>query len=132
MTRGQLRPAAATAPTAHQFSVASCGEPVNFESLRRYTLGNPEVEREVLQLFCEHAPTMLARLRAADDEKSWHDAAHAMKGSALALGAWRIAELATQAEVPGDGIRRREELLTALEAAVDEVQDFIAAADWAR
>jgi HPt (histidine-containing phosphotransfer) domain-containing protein len=131
MTRVQLRQIIQSAAAPSQFPVASRGDPVNLESLRRYTLGNAEVEREVLQLFCEHAPIMFSRLSAAATEKDWRDSAHALKGSALALGAWRIADLATQAEAT-DGFAHRGDLLGRIEGAIDEVQDFIAAADWPR
>ena len=131
MTRVQLRQITDTEIAPRKFAAVSSGEPVNLDSLRRYTLGNAEVEREVLQLFCEHAPIMLGRLKAAAGEKDWRDAAHALKGSALALGAWRIATLAEQAET-ANGFDSRQPLIASLEAAVDEVQDFIASADWPR
>lgn len=129
--RVQLRQVTHTAEASNHFSMPSGEEPLNLENLRRYTLGNAEVEREVMQLFCEHAPVMLARLRASANDKDWRDSAHALKGSALALGAGRIAALSERAEA-ADGFASRKDLLVKIEAAIDEVQDFIAAADWPR
>lgn len=103
-------------------------EPVSLEYLRRYTLGNVEVEREVLQLFCAHAPTVLADLKSAASEKAWRDAAHTLKGSALSLGAWHVARLAEQAEATSFDSRERIALLATLESALEEACDFIAAA----
>ena len=102
-------------------------EPVSLDYLRRYTLGNVEVEREVLQLFCAHAPTVLAELKSASSQKVWRDAAHTLKGSALSLGAWRVARLAEQAEAISFDGRDSVALLSTLEAAIDEARDFIAA-----
>jgi HPt (histidine-containing phosphotransfer) domain-containing protein len=73
-------------------------KPVDFSYLKRFTLGNRELEREVLYLFSQHAPTYLAALRRAGTSKAWHDAAHTLKGSARAVGAWRVARSAEIAE----------------------------------
>lgn len=73
-------------------------KPVDFTYLGRFTLGNRELEREVLYLFAQHAPTYLNNLRIAASSKAWHDAAHTLKGSARAVGAWRVARSAEIAE----------------------------------
>ena len=73
-------------------------KPVDFTYLRRFTFGNRELEREVLYLFAQHAPIYIERLRSADAVKAWYDAAHTIKGSARAVGAWRLARAAEAAE----------------------------------
>ena len=73
-------------------------KPIDFTYLRRFTLGNKELEREVLYLFAESAPIYLKALETACTPKEWHDAAHTLKGSARAVGAWRIARTAEVAE----------------------------------
>ena len=73
-------------------------KPIDFAYLKRFTFGNRELEREVLYLFAQHAPIYIARLKDADTPKAWHDAAHTLKGSARAVGCWRLARAAEAAE----------------------------------
>ena len=73
-------------------------KPVDLMYLRRFTMGNIGLEREVLGLFIEHAPKYLEALRAAETDKGWHDAAHTLKGAARGVGAWRVARTAEDAE----------------------------------
>lgn len=73
-------------------------KPIDFTYLGRFTFGNRELEREVLYLFAQHAPIYLNNLRSASTSKAWHDAAHTLKGSARAVGAWRVARSAEMAE----------------------------------
>jgi HPt (histidine-containing phosphotransfer) domain-containing protein len=44
------------------------------------------------------APRYLAQLQSAASHKAWIEAAHTLKGSARAVGAWAIAECALAAE----------------------------------
>src|SRR3990172_9624133 len=71
--------------------------PVDLVHLSRYTLGARALEAEVLELFCTQATIYLERLRQAGSDKDWKDAAHSLKGSAAAIGAWRAAEAAQPA-----------------------------------
>ena len=73
-------------------------KPIDFTYLRRFSLGNKDLEREVLYLFAESAPEYLKALEVARTPKEWHDAAHTLKGSARAVGAWRVARTAEVAE----------------------------------
>lgn len=82
------RPQADPAPTG----------PIDHAHLRRFTLGNAALEYEVLNLFAHQSPTYLLHLMAAETDRAWFEAAHALKGSARAVGAWQIAELAAKAE----------------------------------
>jgi Hpt domain len=50
------------------------------------------------ELFCTQATIYIERLRQAGSDKDWKDAAHSLKGSASAIGAWRAAEAAERAE----------------------------------
>lgn len=78
-------------------------QPIDLDHLARYTLGAQTLEREVLELFCAQAASYFEQLRAAMSERDWKDAAHALKGSALAVGAFRVARAAEQAEIlPGN------------------------------
>ena len=65
--------------------------------LSRQTFGDPELEDELLRLFDEQAAQILARLAAPFPEGNparRADVAHALKGSALAIGAAATAKVA--------------------------------------
>lgn len=66
--------------------------------LRRYTGGCEDLEREIIGLFCAAVPGYVAALEQAKTPKDWHMAAHTLKGSALAVGANRLALAAAAAE----------------------------------
>ena len=101
--------------------------PIDRAHLAKYTLGSIELELEVLGLFAGQAPDTLASLRTAKNAKEWRDAAHTLKGSARAVGAWRVADRAVEAEALKDEINpgRREAAVRALGEALDEACDHI-------
>jgi HPt (histidine-containing phosphotransfer) domain-containing protein len=110
------------------------GDPVDLAYLARFTLDNAALEREVLQLFAEQMPLYLEALRAAQVRKAWREAAHSIKGSAWAVGAWRLArcaELAERVEVDGEAAapkdpkEEREEAVVAVARAAEEACRFI-------
>jgi HPt (histidine-containing phosphotransfer) domain-containing protein len=103
------------------------GPPVDMLHLRRYTLGDRRLEREILTLFIEHAPATIAAMKQAVSDSDWTNAAHSLKGSARAVGAWRIAMLAERAERIG-GIGDRSACLRVMqniEEAATEARDHI-------
>ncbi len=66
--------------------------------LARYTLGNAALEREVLGLFIDQIPKTLSQFDGAEDDAGRIRAAHTLKGSARAVGAQRLAEVAEAIE----------------------------------
>lgn len=101
--------------------------PVDLTHLRRYTLGDRQLELEVLGLFAGELPKTLAALRRAANDKDWYMAAHTLKGSARAVGAWRLARAAQVAEhhprtSDPDACSKA---LASVEAAVAEVDGYI-------
>jgi len=74
------------------------GDPIDRTYLARFTMGNSAVEHEVLHLFADQVPHYLQQLRDAAVDKAWQQAAHTIKGSASAVGAWRLARFAEMAE----------------------------------
>jgi HPt (histidine-containing phosphotransfer) domain-containing protein len=72
--------------------------PVDLAHLSRQTFGDQELEREVLALFERQSRVMIERLRNATNAKSWADAAHTLKGSALGIGAFGVARAAEKVE----------------------------------
>ncbi len=106
---------------------AAVDKPVDLEHLRRYTLGDKALEDEVLGLFLAQLPVTIASLRTATTPRDWKIAAHALKGSSRAVGAWRIASLAQEAEaLAGHGEPDAcSEAIAKLEAAASEASIFV-------
>jgi HPt (histidine-containing phosphotransfer) domain-containing protein len=73
-------------------------DPVDLTHLRRFTLGDKRLEEEILKLFIDQAPVTIEAMRRARTKREWVTAAHTLKGSARAVGAWRLAGLAESAE----------------------------------
>jgi HPt (histidine-containing phosphotransfer) domain-containing protein len=101
-------------------------EPVDLKHLKRYTLDDADLEREVLALFLAQLPRSIAALATSTTEREWRMAAHAIKGSGRAVGAWSVARLAEQAERAGDRCpRNSREMLSLIAAAGEEVRAFV-------
>lgn len=105
-------------------------DPIDRAHLARFSLGSLTLEREILGLFLAQLPLSIEQLRFAATDREWQIAAHTIKGSARAVGAWQVAGLALEAEqtsgVADDAAR--EDLLAALEQACEAVQAYVAAA----
>jgi HPt (histidine-containing phosphotransfer) domain-containing protein len=98
--------------------------------LRRYTLADPRLEREILGLFLAQLPLTVEALRFATTDKEWREAAHTLKGSGRAVGARDVAQAALEAEKLG-GVANRALCLAAIERierAGAEVEAYVAAA----
>ena len=102
--------------------------PVDMAHLARYTLGDAALEREVLELFCTQSVSYLEQLRAATSHKDWCHAAHSLKGSARAVGAWRMARAAEYIEALREDIppEVRAAQIGELEASLQEASAFVA------
>ena len=98
--------------------------PIDLGHLSRYTLGDQALEQEVLQLFAAEVPVILGRLQCADTDSAWREAAHTIKGSARAVGAWTVARLAEEAESLGTESERRA-MVRQLHGALEEVVRFV-------
>ena len=110
----------------------STADAIDRAYLARFTLGNAALEHEVLGLFAAQVPIYLTRLRGASTAKAWKEAAHTIKGSAAAIGAWRLARFAEMAEkidVEAATAREeghRDEVVAALATAIEDVCRYIA------
>lgn len=93
-----------------------CQKPIDLVHLARYTLGNRALELEILQLFQRQSEIDINRLATAQTDKAWLEAAHTIKGSARAVGAWHVGLLAEAAErLSGDALaRHRGDTITKL------------------
>jgi len=103
------------------------GVPIDRAHLARFTLGSAELEREILGLFLAQLPLSIEQLRFAATDREWQIAAHTIKGSARAVGAWQVGRLAAEAEKVagcGDG-RVRAAMLLRLDEAFEAVQGYV-------
>jgi HPt (histidine-containing phosphotransfer) domain-containing protein len=94
-------------------------KPVDLVHLSTQTLGDRELEIQVLGVFTSQAGIYVNAWKAAKGAEARRRAAHSLKGAARGIGAWTLAEIAEQAEAPGfKGI-------VELEAEVVRVCDYI-------
>jgi len=85
--------------------------PVDLAHLARYTGGDRQLNSEVFRLFSDHCVQSLRLLQTSlniADGKGWRDTAHALRGAALGVGAFRLAEQAGAAEAMDPGTDRTQ------------------------
>lgn len=70
---------------------------IDEDHLRRMTLGDRRLEREVLQIFVRQTLAMLERIAGGEPALA-AAAAHTLTGSARGIGAWRLAGAAERLE----------------------------------
>jgi HPt (histidine-containing phosphotransfer) domain-containing protein len=97
--------------------------------LSRMTLGDRQLEREVLEIFVRQTAIMLDRIMSA--ERSLAAAAtHTLLGSARGIGAWRVARAAERLELAAGeagSLADMDEAIAELNAASLEACAAIAA-----
>ncbi len=96
--------------------------PVDLAHLARQTMGDRSLEQEVLALFVQQALSVRDRIVDANVRDRLL-LAHGLKGSARGVGAFAIADCATDIERQPEDERTLKQLGT----LIDEVRDFIAA-----
>lgn len=72
-------------------------KPIDFAHLSRQTMGDKDLEIEILQLFTRNARTLLHDLATADEDQI-KAIAHRLKGSADAVGAFGVSAAAEAVE----------------------------------
>ncbi|EFL90298.1 Hpt domain-containing protein [Ahrensia sp. R2A130] len=97
--------------------------PVDMVHLARQSLGNRSLEVEILALFRAQSDLYLERIRHAADDKARSMAAHTLRGSALGIGAWQLAEEAAVLEKHPD----RTALIDGFADTLDQTNRFIGA-----
>ncbi|TAM97231.1 MAG: Hpt domain-containing protein [Rhizobiaceae bacterium] len=103
-------------------SEPSRARPVDLVHLSRQTMGDRAIETEVLAMFLHQALTARENI-ATGGLKERKSLAHALKGSALGVGAFAVAECASEIEKrPGDAALPKK-----LSRRIEEVREFIAA-----
>lgn len=95
--------------------------PINLAHLDRQTMGDRALEQEILGLFSQQTGLVQLQMTAASlDERM--KLAHGLKGAAMAIGAFPVAECATAImDNPADA-----ENLKRLAKNIDDVRAFIA------
>jgi HPt (histidine-containing phosphotransfer) domain-containing protein len=93
--------------------------PIDLGHLRRMTLGDAGLEREVLAMFSAQAVRLIATLASLPADAG--ALAHTLKGSARAIGAFGVAEAAESVEAAirngGDPVEALAELKDAVAQA---------------
>jgi HPt (histidine-containing phosphotransfer) domain-containing protein len=98
--------------------------PIDFEHLERMTLGDASLEREVLAMFSGQAAGLIGALAASPSEAG--ALAHTLKGSARAIGAFRVADAAECLEAV---LRKRDDPSLALAELNEAIAEARAAID---
>jgi len=106
--------------------------PIDLAHLDRYTGGDACLNAEVFRLFSRHCSEMLRLLGTlldAPQRHVWRQAAHSLKGAALGIGAFELAEAAGAAEAadPESAPGRAAGLLRSLNERSAVVLDYIEA-----
>ena len=91
--------------------------------LRRMTLGESALERDVLSLFAQQSRDLLERLAAMPADAAV--LVHTLKGSARAIGAFAVADAAQALETAMRAKSGIAEALRELAAAADDAQAAI-------
>src|SRR3569832_941959 len=98
--------------------------PIDIAHLRRMTLGDAALEREVLTMFSAQATRLVKALAALPPDAS--ALAHTLKGSARAVGAFALGDAAAQLETQIRSGFSTADALNELDAAATDAQSAIA------
>jgi len=106
-------------------SGAAAHGPIDLDHLRKMTLCDPALEREVLRLFVEQTANLMRTLASLPENAAV--LAHTLKGSARAIGAFRVAEAAAALEAALCSEGDARETFARLEAEVGAARRAAAA-----
>ena len=114
-------------------ATASFERPIDLVHLARQTLGDRTLEREILSLFVRQTMMLRERIERSTGSRERLDLVHTLKGSARAVGAWRVARAAEDVEealdagVPAHiGDRELAARISELAASIHEANAVIA------
>ncbi len=105
--------------------LAPFDSPLDLDHLSRMTLGDADLEQEVLAMFAEQAVRLLAAMAAMPAETG--PLAHKLKGSARGVGAFAVADAAASLEMAARTGHGRADAFAALKEAVTEARAAIEA-----
>lgn len=105
--------------------------PVDLTALREITDGDPELERELFQVFFASAETCIIALDAStgvDTQETWRKQAHAFKGIALNIGAQELGAWCKKAQdASSESAQHKHALLQDIKTAYAQVTAFLKA-----
>jgi HPt (histidine-containing phosphotransfer) domain-containing protein len=108
------------------FATDGAGSAIDRGHLSRMTFGDRSLEREVLNLFDRQAAILIERMRGGGPS-AVATLAHTLKGSAAGIGASRVAQTASAAEMAaGRSAAECSQAIDRLAQAVDEARVLIA------
>jgi HPt (histidine-containing phosphotransfer) domain-containing protein len=100
--------------------------PIDIAHLKRMTLGNADLEREVLAMFSAQAVGLAATLARLPSDAG--ALVHTLKGSARAIGAFAVADAASHLEVllrkgedPAQALLQLSEAVTEARTAIEAI-----------
>jgi len=96
--------------------------PIDFEHLRRETLGNAKLERQTLSLFARQASAYVAKVKTAPTLEERSVAARMLAGLAEGVGAFSIAYIAKEIEISRAPVIGQ---LIALDRAIEAARQVI-------
>jgi HPt (histidine-containing phosphotransfer) domain-containing protein len=94
--------------------------PIDVEHLKRMTLGDAGLEREVLAMFAAQAVRLIGTLASLSPDAG--ALAHTLKGSARSIGAFRVADAAGSLETSIRSGDNQARSLTELKEAIAEAR----------
>ena len=104
-------------------ALAPSDDVIDLDHLGRMTLGERSLEREVLVLFGRQAEILLPRMQGGSPTLA-AATAHTLKGSALGIGAWRVARAAEAVELADAA--SMSAAVEALNGSIEEARAVIA------
>ncbi len=100
--------------------------PVNLNNIREIAAGNSELEKALFNEFINSAEECLAILEDQNDANKWREAAHALKGSSINLGAENLFGLCKKAQDEyASSIDFRKSLTEAIKEEYHKVKAFL-------
>ena len=97
---------------------------IDIAHLKQQTFDDPDLQRDILDIFQQQAPMLQAAL-LANTGVSRSETAHRIKGSALAIGANELADAAGQLETTPDDPALLHGLQTAMVTALEAVAELL-------
>lgn len=77
---------------------AGTEKPIDLVHLSRLTMGDKDLELDVLKMFLTQIPNYLEMMKSAKNSDEIYVAAHTIKGAASNVGAFSLAQMARDAE----------------------------------
>jgi len=101
---------------------------MDWDRLRMFTDGDPEEEKELIEMFITYAEESLGVLRNCQEgeDEEWGKAAHKLKGSAANLGAEVLSDICMEAEQGFDLDKEaKERILDNVLASYEQVSELL-------